>query len=126
MHIPSTPKSIILYTCVYDCCLVYLSHWRLKSDMSESQIENYLKREIEKLGGLCLKFVSPGNKGVPDRIIILPNGQIIFAELKTEKGKLSALQVKMQETLNKLNCRALVLNSKPSVDKLVVELRDEL
>ncbi|MGE7092550.1 VRR-NUC domain-containing protein [Lysinibacillus sp. NPDC048646] len=94
--------------------------------MRESQIENYLKREIEKLGGLCLKFVSPGNKGVPDRIIILPNGQVIFAELKNETGKLSALQVKMQETLKQLNCRALVLTCKPSVDKLIVELRDEL
>ena len=94
--------------------------------MRESQIENYLKREVEKLGGLCLKFVSPGNKGVPDRIIILPNGQVIFAELKNETGRLSPLQVKMQETLNKFNCRSFVLTSKPSVDKLMSEMRDEL
>ncbi|MGE7129175.1 VRR-NUC domain-containing protein [Lysinibacillus xylanilyticus] len=94
--------------------------------MRESQIENYLKREIEKLGGLCYKFVSPGNKGVPDRLIILPNGQVIFAELKNETGKLSPIQVKTIETLKGLKCRVFCLNSKPSVDKLVVELRDEL
>ncbi|MGE7839590.1 VRR-NUC domain-containing protein [Lysinibacillus sp. NPDC093712] len=94
--------------------------------MRESQIENYLKREIEKLGGLCYKFVSPGNRGVPDRLIILPNGQVIFVELKNETGKLSPIQVKTIETLKELKCRVFCLNSKPLVDKLIAELRVEL
>lgn len=95
--------------------------------MRESQIENYLKREIEKLNGLCLKFVSPGNKGVPDRIIILPNGQIIFAELKSgNQGRLSALQVRMQTVLKNLKCRTYVLTTRSEIDKLIAELREEL
>lgn len=95
--------------------------------MRESQIENYLKREIEKLGGLCLKFVSPGNKGVPDRLLILPGGKVIFAELKNgNKGRLSALQVRMQTVLKSLQCRTYVLTAKPEVDKLIAELREEL
>ncbi|MFJ7647730.1 VRR-NUC domain-containing protein [Lysinibacillus sp. NPDC097279] len=94
--------------------------------MRESQIENYLKREIEKLGGLCYKFVSPGNRGVPDRLIILPNGQVIFVELKNETGKLSPIQVKTIETLKELKCRVFCLKSKPMVDKLIAELRVEL
>ncbi len=93
--------------------------------MRESQIENYLKREIEKLGGLCLKFVSPGNKGVPDRLLILPGGKVIFAELKNgNKGRLSALQVRMQTVLKNLKFRTYVLKTKPEVDKLIAELRD--
>ncbi|MEB2279683.1 VRR-NUC domain-containing protein [Lysinibacillus xylanilyticus] len=94
--------------------------------MRESQIEKYLKSEIEKLGGLCYKFVSPGNKGVPDRLIILPNGQVIFAELKNEAGRLSPIQERTIKTLKDLKCRVFCLNSKPAVDKLIVELRDEL
>ncbi len=95
--------------------------------MRESQIENYLKLEIEKLGGLCLKFVSPGNKGVPDRLLILPEGKVIFAELKNgNKGRLSALQVRMQTVLKNLKCRTYVLTTKPEVDKLIAELREEL
>lgn len=94
--------------------------------MRESQIEKHLKREVEKMGGLCLKFVSPGNKGVPDRIVILPNGQTIYVELKNETGRLSALQVRMQTVLKNLNCRTYVLTSIQEVDKLVTELRDEL
>ena len=39
-----------------------------------------------------MKFVSPGNDGVPDRIIVLPGGGVIFVELKDTKGKLMANQ----------------------------------
>ena len=40
--------------------------------MRESSIESYLVRKVKEHGGLCYKFVSPGNPGVPDRIIITP------------------------------------------------------
>ena len=56
--------------------------------MSESSIERYLVNGVKKLNGMCLKFVSPGTPGVPDRIIITPDGRIIFAELKTETGRI--------------------------------------
>ena len=43
--------------------------------MRESSIESYLVRKVKEHGGLCYKFVSPGNPGVPDRIIITRNGR---------------------------------------------------
>ncbi|MCM1190530.1 MAG: VRR-NUC domain-containing protein [bacterium] len=58
----------------------------------ERDVERWLRRQIENRGGMFLKFTSPGNAGVPDRIIILPGGKIHFAELKTERGRLSAVQ----------------------------------
>lgn len=60
--------------------------------MRESQIEERMGRMIKKRGGLYYKFVSPGNPGVPDRLIILPGGKVVFVELKAEDGKLSSLQ----------------------------------
>ena len=50
--------------------------------MQEKTIETKLKTCVEAVGCRCLKFVSPGFTGVPDRIILLPGGKIIFAELK--------------------------------------------
>lgn len=60
--------------------------------MKESTIEARLVREVKKRGGLCYKFVSPGSPGVPDRIIILPGGRTVYAELKTEIGRLANVQ----------------------------------
>ena len=59
----------------------------------EKDIERYLKNEIEKLGGVSLKWVCPGNDGVPDRIVIMPGGEIWFVELKADRGKIGALQL---------------------------------
>lgn len=50
--------------------------------MLEREIESKLKKPIEQLGGLCLKFVTPGFTGVPDRIIFLPGGRAVFVETK--------------------------------------------
>lgn len=60
--------------------------------MTESQIEARMVNEVKKRGGLCYKFVSPGNPGVPDRIIITADGRVVFVELKTEIGRLARVQ----------------------------------
>lgn len=60
--------------------------------MKESEIESILVSEIRKAGGRSYKWVSPGNSGVPDRIVFLPGGKVIFVELKTESGKVGAQQ----------------------------------
>ena len=58
----------------------------------EKDIERYLGERVKKLGGLYYKFVSPGNDGVPDRLIVWPNGEVDFVELKTLTGSLSEIQ----------------------------------
>lgn len=60
--------------------------------MLEKDIEKIMVSGVKKLGGRAYKWVSPGNDGVPDRIVILPGMRPVFVELKTEKGQLSALQ----------------------------------
>lgn len=60
--------------------------------MKESELEKILVNEVKTLGGRAYKWVSPGNAGVPDRIVILPNQRPIFVELKTDTGRLSNLQ----------------------------------
>lgn len=60
--------------------------------MLEKEIESRMARIVKERGGLCYKFVSPSNPGVPDRIIITPEGRVIFVELKTEIGRLANIQ----------------------------------
>lgn len=77
--------------------------------MRERDIEDWLRRRIEDAGGIAFKFTSTGNDGVPDRIAILPGGQIWFIELKAVSGKLSALQRWQIERMKKLGARAAVI-----------------
>lgn len=60
--------------------------------MTESQIERRLVQGVKAMGGKAYKFTSPGNAGVPDRIVVLPGGAVLFAELKAEGGRLSPCQ----------------------------------
>ena len=60
--------------------------------MRESEIEKKLVRAVRGIGGLCFKFTSPGNPGVPDRVVILPGGRVVFVELKAQFGRLQKIQ----------------------------------
>ena len=55
--------------------------------MLEKNIENALIRKVKQLGGMCEKFTSPAKRSVPDRIVTLPGGKIIFVELKAPGKK---------------------------------------
>lgn len=43
--------------------------------MREVSVEQALNGEAARLGGWALKWVSPGEAGIPDRIVILPMGR---------------------------------------------------
>ncbi|MCJ7839963.1 VRR-NUC domain-containing protein [Lederbergia sp. NSJ-179] len=87
--------------------------------MKESQLEKRLKDKIEKLGGLCFKWVSPGRRGVPDRICILPKGRIIFVEMKAPNGRLSPLQRKRIDELRVRGQEVYVLHTRKKVDDFI-------
>lgn len=70
--------------------------------MREKMIEDKLKKEVKEKGGLCLKFVSPGFDGVPDRIILMPGGIMAFAELKAPGKNLRPLQERRKRQLESL------------------------
>lgn len=52
----------------------------------EAEIENYLVEQVELRGGLCEKFICPGKKGVPDRIVTWQYPKIDFVECKKPRG----------------------------------------
>ena len=77
--------------------------------MKESELERILVEEVKKEGGKAYKWVSPGNAGVPDRIVFFPGGEIYFLELKTEAGTVGGLQSAQIRNLRKLGQQAAVV-----------------
>ena len=91
--------------------------------MDEKGIEKYLTSCIQRdMHGKCYKFVSPGNDGVPDRIIILPSGNVVFAELKADGGKLSKLQQRQLKQLRRLGQKSAVVIGKGGAVRLIAWL----
>ena len=84
--------------------------------MLESQIERALVKRIKALGGMAEKFVSPAKRAVPDRIVTLPGGQIIFVELKAPGAKPTLNQLKDHERRRALGCDVLVIDSLKGID----------
>ena len=52
----------------------------------EKEIEGKLRKAVKVRGGACLKWVCPGWSGVPDRIVLLPGGRVLFVETKRPQG----------------------------------------
>lgn len=90
--------------------------------MRERDIERRLVRAIQKLGGLCPKWVSPGWDGVPDRIVLLPGGRIAFAELKAPGKKPRPLQVRRKGQLEALGFKVYVIDSMTEFQKALDDL----
>ena len=90
--------------------------------MLESTIERHLVDGVKKLGGMGLKFTSPGTPGVPDRLIITATGRIIFAELKTETGRLAKIQRYTIGEMQKRGADVRVVKGIDSVKQLLAEI----
>lgn len=94
--------------------------------MQESDIEKYLRVRVQAEGGRAYKWVSPGNNGVPDRIVMLPGAPDIFVELKAPGKKPTALQVIQHRMLRELGRTVWVIDSKEQVDGLIEAFRAKL
>lgn len=90
--------------------------------MRERDIEKYLREQVKKAKGIAYKFESPGNAGVPDRIVILPGNRIYFVELKAPGKKSTTLQVNQQRKISKLGCSVFEIDSKEKVDAFLDEV----
>lgn len=93
--------------------------------MKEKDIEKMLTDGVKGLGGRAYKFISPGNAGVPDRIVVLPGRQPVFVELKTERGTLTALQRVQVGRLEDLGQDVRVLRGAEEVRRFLKECRED-
>lgn len=92
--------------------------------MRESVIEARLRDGVKAMGGICWKFVSPGTTGVPDRLIILPGGKMIFVELKADTGRTSDIQKHRIAELRNLGTDVRVLKGLAQVKAFLEEVME--
>ena len=117
-------KRIRNSTCIYPI-YAYRVLKPLEIDISnggivrEKEIETALVKAAKKRNGLALKFVSPGLSGVPDRLVLLPDGKCGFIELKAPGKKMRLLQEKRKRQLEALGFLVFCLDSKEEVEVIL-------
>jgi len=90
--------------------------------MRESELEKKFCRLVKQAGGKAYKFVSPGNAGVPDRMVVLPGARIGFVELKSPGEQLKELQRFRCAELEKLGCYTAVVDSEGRAEEVISEI----
>lgn len=91
--------------------------------MEESRIEKYLKKQVEKLGGKAYKWNPTGVIGVPDRMVLLPGGKVVFVELKAPGKKLRKMQEYRAKQLSDLGFQVECLDTVGKVDLFIKNMR---
>ena len=91
--------------------------------MKEKTLERMLVHAVKQSGGLALKFVSPGMAGVPDRLLLFPDGKIAFAEMKAPGKKPTPLQGLRHGQLRDLGFRVYVIDSKEQIGEMICEMQ---
>lgn len=91
--------------------------------MRESTIEQKLKTDAKVRGGIALKFVSPNFNGMPDRIVLLPDGHIGFVEVKAPGKKPRPIQRARLKLLTQLGFKAYVLDDISQIGGILDEIQ---
>ena len=85
--------------------------------MLEKKIENKLTLMVKKTGGIAVKFVSPSLTGIPDRLVLLPDGVIAFVELKAPGKSPRPLQLSRHRLLRTLGFKVFVIDDVGQIEK---------
>ena len=91
--------------------------------MREKTLEALLVQAVKSMGGLAPKFVSPGLDGMPDRLVLLPNGKMAFVEVKAHGKKPCPLQVRRKSQLESLGFSVYCLDDAALIGGMLVEIQ---
>ena len=89
----------------------------------EKAIENKLRTATIGMGGIALKFVSPGMSGMPDRLLLLPGKRLAFVEVKAPGMQLRPLQVKRKRQLEELGFSVYCIDQSDQIGDVLDEIR---
>jgi hypothetical protein len=86
---------------------------------SEKYLERKLNEAVKRLGGESIKLEARLRAGLPDRMLLLPNGLIVFVELKTKGKKPTRIQTLTHDRFRDLGFRVEVIDNYNSLLKLI-------
>ena len=90
--------------------------------MCEKTIEQKFVKAVKAMGGIAPKFVSPGFDGMPDRLVLLPNGMIAFVEVKRNGEKPRPLQEARHELLRRLGFEVYILDDGEQIKEILKQI----
>lgn len=94
--------------------------------MTEKQLEQKLVQAVKNKKGIAYKFTSPSHNGVPDRLVILPDGKTGFVEVKKPgDGKLSKSQIRELYRLTDLGCKCYVLENPIDITAILLNIESD-
>ena len=92
----------------------------------EKAIEKKLRTATKGMGGIALKFISPGWAGVPDRLILLPGKRLAFVEVKAPGETMRPLQVKRKRQLETLGFSVYCIDHPEQIQQVLSEIEGVL
>jgi hypothetical protein len=92
--------------------------------MSEKNLQKRILALCAEKGILAIKVDSSSCRGWPDITAILPDGQVLFVELKTEAGVISALQSRMHRNIKKNNGEIYVIRNYTEFERLITRFTE--
>lgn len=93
--------------------------------MLEREVEQALVRQVRKAGGIAPKLTSPATAGMPDRLVILPQGKVCFVELKAPGKKPRPLQLRQIQRLTNLGCMVRTIDHPNQIPELIAEIQQQ-
>lgn len=90
----------------------------------EATVEASFVRALKRHGLTTLKLNLQGNRGWPDRLVLLPGGRCVFIELKRPGGKARALQLHVHAKLRALGFEVAVCDNAVAAAAFVYAAKD--
>jgi hypothetical protein len=87
--------------------------------MRESVVETYFRKRVTAAGAEVRKYVSPGRRGVADRLVFWPRARLHLVELKAPGKTEKPHQVRERKRMTDLGFFCIVLDSKEAVDEYI-------
>lgn len=85
----------------------------------ESAIERTFTKKVAQAGGKAIKFVSPGLRGVMDRLVLKRGGHVAFAEIKKPGEIPDPLQRKRREEFEAMGFPVYTIDSLAAIEKFI-------
>ncbi len=95
------------------------------SEVSEKEIEKYLAKRAAALGLPCLKYANANAAGYPDRLVLLPDGRVVWVELKSKGRKPTKQQLVRHQELRQAGHTVYVCDSREAVDNVIADIQRE-
>lgn len=96
---------------------------QVQERLTEDAIERHLTKRVKEHRGTCIKLPAWWYPGIPDRLVLLSGGRVIFVELKRPVGgKFEPRQPLWLRKLKTLGFAVHVWHTKALIDNFFEEL----